>query len=78
MSHWLWNKVKEKEEQLEAAQTRVKELEGNLQLLVTTARYCVNRLDTDKEQPQVSGDLAIALAHVESRTDIVAKFGRSI
>lgn len=30
--------------------------------LCSTVQYCVNRLDADKEQSQVAGDLAVALA----------------
>ena len=44
-----------------------------LQLLVTEARYAVNRLDS-QGYSQIAGDLAIALAIVESNTGIKADF----
>lgn len=39
---------------------------NRLQLLMDTVQYSVNRLDADQSQPQVAGDLAVALAFCKS------------
>jgi hypothetical protein len=38
-------------------------LEYRLLMLQRSVQYAVNRLDADKNQPQVAGDLAVALAY---------------
>ena len=47
-----------------------------LQLLVSAARYAVNRLDAQGNNPQVAGDLAIILAIVEDATGVKADFSK--
>jgi hypothetical protein len=37
-----------------------------LAVLIEAVQYAVNRLDADKSQPQVAGDLAVALAYARS------------
>lgn len=40
-----------------------------LVVLIDVVQYCVNRLDQTKSEPQVAGDLAIALAQVRARME---------
>lgn len=42
-------------------------MEDILAKLMESVQYAVNRLDVDKNQPQVAGDLAVALAYTKSQ-----------
>jgi hypothetical protein len=48
----------------------IKTLEHRLAVLQEVVQYAINRLDADKNQPQVAGDLAVALAYSKEREEM--------
>jgi hypothetical protein len=53
-----------------AYEERMNDLAQRLEVLQRAVQYAINRLDADKNQPQVAGDLAVALAYSKEREEM--------